>query len=323
MSVVEPQKLSVLYQVADWFERYEPPNREQTGSGPLRYVKLAVYAPHVGPGFNDLMRQPSRGAKAWLLFTKMLELVGAQPKNTRTGAVLDHHGQPADVAFLARVTRLPASAVVAALDLLVQNRWIHRRPADSLLSPDRQAADVPPAGPRRPAAASATPPRQPADGKMTPAVIPPTASYRKQETGNGNGNIPFLPTGPNRNDSDSDSCSASEGHPGVQASTCLRLMDALRIPRPEQRKRLPPADRQQAAADQTTLCRICSFIVAARDVNQAKAEAEQLLRLARSPSIRNRDKPMRAFVPECKQRWDGLFPETANAKMTTKIGVEL
>jgi len=135
-----------VYIVSGWKNRYEPAERLTNGSkSALKFVKLNVFAPKIGPGFADLMSHGGlKGFAAFGLFCKMLEMVGANPRDQRDGRILDHLGQPADANYISRITISRPSTVKKLLGILLEVGWItvgpeagERRAGVGQASPDR------------------------------------------------------------------------------------------------------------------------------------------------------------------------------------------
>jgi len=113
------------YRITDWQKLYEPPARESKGTGPLRFVKLRIFAPRIGPGFADLLASdPESGMGAFGFVAKMLELAGSRSRGERDGRLLDHRGRPADPAYLARICLLPLAVAEKYIELLLRVGWV-------------------------------------------------------------------------------------------------------------------------------------------------------------------------------------------------------
>lgn len=317
------------YRITQW-ELYEPDPKSGGTVGPLNYVRWRVHGLYPSPTYRRLQALAMADTiAAYALFGKLVEMAADQPRSLRDGVIrAKREGLPAtvaDIAFhwLGLDSRAACEQVERSLGHLMDPAvgWIE--------AVEHQELDAQRKSPASPGISGESPetPGECGNSREMPGDSPAIPGKPRLDLdGDGDGDLdknssPLLPptppsplnsfSEPGGRDSDSVSCGEAKGHAGIRASTCAKLMGMLRVPARSERKRLSAAARRQAAADETTLIKICGFVVQARNPGLARFEAESLLKLARSPSIANRERPMRAFVPEYKKRWPGLFDKTS------------
>ena len=116
----------------DWAEHYEQLVRaRQLKAGPLEWVKLQVYGHRSSPAYRRLIEKAQGRHGPWApaatmgVWCKLLELAADEPRPLRP-YILDEDDRPADAAYLAWLLMIPPEVVAAALEVLVDVRWIEQ-----------------------------------------------------------------------------------------------------------------------------------------------------------------------------------------------------
>ena len=158
-----------VYRIVDWTKRYEPPKRENSSDGRLKFVKLAVRGFDQSAGYRMLLDIACKyesdaterllGAIAYALFAKCLELVGNLPRESRDGAILTNTGQPASIKDIAFYTGWRREVIEEAMKVLTDPdvMWIRKEELQGSATVRRRRG------------------RRPRDGTMTVPVEGPTA----------------------------------------------------------------------------------------------------------------------------------------------------
>lgn len=112
------------YRIAGWSKEqgsehpYEPPTREVSGDGPLKWVRSYVWGHSLSDAYRTLLEVDHlRGLAAFGAFHKLLEIAADEPRQLRDGT-LYRHGKPAtlnDLAFLLGVSVETAEPMISAL----------------------------------------------------------------------------------------------------------------------------------------------------------------------------------------------------------------
>jgi len=118
------------YRIAGWSKDqgsehpYEPPNREVSGDGPLKWVRSYVWGHALSDAYRTLLEaDPLRGLAAFGAFHKLLEIAADEPRHRRDGT-LYRHQKPASDKDLAFLLGLPVMVAEPLIQMLVEVGWL-------------------------------------------------------------------------------------------------------------------------------------------------------------------------------------------------------
>jgi hypothetical protein len=122
-----------------WSDLYEPPERYAEGDGPLRFVMLYTLADRLTASYRIIIAiDPNQGLAAFGLFSKLLEMVGKEPRAYRDGLIW-YRDRPATTLQIAAALALPHALVAQLVDMLAGDdvRWLDYVPPGT---PEYEAA---------------------------------------------------------------------------------------------------------------------------------------------------------------------------------------
>ena len=122
-----------MYVITEWLQRYEVNEKgrpakagDKLRATPLKYIRSKVHGRAQGAGFHAMQKIAKlRAFEVFGLFHKLVEIAGCEEGGKR-GAILNAHGEPANIEDLASILRFPASRIAFAMQVLTNPavNWI-------------------------------------------------------------------------------------------------------------------------------------------------------------------------------------------------------
>ena len=299
------------YRIRDW-HLYEPGEKHGSRNGPLDFAKLRVHGIYPSPAYRKLAQVAGSDlGGAFGLFCKLIEIAAEQPRASRDGTIrAERGGDPATIDDIAFLSLFGTDQVSQYLEHLChpQVRWverIHRHRAtkrddagDCVTVRDDAGECVM----TRDDARNCSP-----NGDRNGDGDGDKDGDRDEDgdrNGDGDHNQDEIPTPVISGEGSGSDSGPSPGHAGIQATTFAKIVRLLRVP--EDPERVPRGRaQQQARSDHTCVRRAVQHDVWSPAPDQARLQADELIRFARR--FAHRSNPCQAFTAEYRDRHPEVF----------------